>query len=415
MSEQKPPQGHLPPLDGVRGLAILMVIGSHAFASNSAKSGRVFQWIGDFLAYGMFGVDLFFVLSGFLITGILVDSLEDGAFFRNFYARRVLRIFPLYYGVLLALFLLTPLLHLHWNGMGWLMLGYLQNLRPTELVTYSPGADLHLNHFWSLAIEEQFYLVWPAVVFFVRDRQRLLATTLAVSGFALALRLALVGMGVGPHPIHVTTITRADSLLLGGTLALLIRSGYWATVERWAGRGLFVAATLVCVSVRLLPSEFADHRAFSLGQRLWLDGFRYTVLAVGAACLIALSLRAGTAWAWAFEREWLRFFGKYSYGIYVLHMVALSPMLRTQRAAIDGLTHNKALGVLVAGVSSLAVSVMAAYVSYHLYEQPFLRLKRYFGYGPVRITQVAAPAMPERRSSLDLVNSDSCKREVSFR
>ena len=405
---------HLPPLDGVRGLAILMVIGSHAFYSNSANSGRLFRWMGDLLAYGLFGVDLFFVLSGFLITGLLIDSLDDSAFFRKFYARRALRIFPLYYGVLLALLLLTPVLHLQWHGMGWLMLGYLQNLQPNEVVTYSPGAGLALNHFWSLAIEEQFYLIWPAVVFFIRDRGRLLLATILISFFALVLRFILVGAGVGAHLIHVTTLTRADSLLLGGALSLLFRSEHWERVQQWARPGLVVSAAAVAISILLLPREFASNPEFSLAQRFWIDGLRYTVLAAGSACLIALSLRRGSACAWIFERDWLRFFGRYSYGIYVLHMIPLSILLRTQRTAILSLTHSKAIAVAGAGFLSLALAVMAAYICFHLYEKPFLRIKHHFDYAPKRMGPLSS-ARPVRRVALDLVNSESFKREVSLR
>lgn len=151
--------GHLLPLDGVRGLAILMVICSHAFESNYNSGGFLIRTIGHVLFYGFFGVDLFFVLSGFLITGILYDSVNDRGYFRKFYARRALRIFPLYYGVLAVCLLLTRPLHLHWGDMGWLLAFYLQNLHPMKIMSFSPGAPIGLFHFWSLAVEEQFYLV----------------------------------------------------------------------------------------------------------------------------------------------------------------------------------------------------------------------------------------------------------------
>ena len=124
-----------------------MVMGSHAFESNYEKGSRAIRWIGGILHYGNVGVDLFFVLSGFLITGILYDSLKDDGYFRKFYARRVLRIFPLYYGVLVVCFLLTRPLPLHWGAMGWLLVLYLQNLQPMAIVTFAPGPHLALYHF----------------------------------------------------------------------------------------------------------------------------------------------------------------------------------------------------------------------------------------------------------------------------
>ena len=153
-----------PALDGLRAVAFLMVFGQHYLA----------------LAWGWTGVNIFFVLSGFLITGILYDTRADPFRVRNFYIRRTLRIFPLYYGVFLVLLLLTPLLHWHWNRYWTLWPLYLGNflrfLSPLSLLRGSaleyaadahlssvrlPHTELYLGHFWSLCVEEQFYLIWP--------------------------------------------------------------------------------------------------------------------------------------------------------------------------------------------------------------------------------------------------------------
>lgn len=406
---------HIPSLDGVRGLAILMVLGSHLFASNSAMSGPVVRLVGDFLGYGLFGVDLFFVLSGFLITGVLVDSLDGADFFKNFYARRALRIFPLYYGVLLVLLVLTPILALHWRGMGWLFVFYVQTLRPHTLGNFTPGRGIGLNHFWSLAIEEQFYLVWPAVVFWVRDRRVLLITTLAGSGFALLLRLALVSAGVSGIAIHMCTFTRADSLLLGGALALGYRTSWWPRMLRFAPWGFAAAAVTVLASVKFFDREFYPYPPYSLPMRLWIDGGRYTALAIAGACLIAWALRPGSWGERMFEAGWMRFFGKYSYGIYVLHMLFLSTLLGRQRAAIEHLTHSKLLAVAGAGFSTLVLSIVAAVLSFHFYEKPFLRLKRLFQDAPPRRSQGKPRLLTTRRMARDLVNSEDCTRAVSLR
>ena len=381
-------KGHLKSLDGLRGLAILMVISSHAFSANFESGGAAIRFLGNALGYGLFGVDLFFVLSGFLITGLLVDSVNGDGFFSNFYMRRMLRIFPLYYAVLLGLFLLTPVLHLEWKGMGWLLCSYLQNLRPEQIVTYSPGADLHLNHFWSLAIEEQFYLVWPAVIFLVRDRRKLLLLTIGGSIMALAARLLLLHWGASPLAIHVSTLTRADSLLLGGTLALLHRTTYWERVTTIAPWGFFLAAAVILTSIVHFRDEFSGI-PFSASMREWISGPRYAVLALGAACLVGWALKSDSVGRWVFERRWLAFFGKYSYGIYVLHMVALSPLLTVFRRVILQQTHSKLLAVAGAGFCALALSVGAAYLSFHLYEKPFLRLKRYFISAPEVIEPIS--------------------------
>lgn len=353
-----------------------MVVLSHGFESNYQTGGLIVRFIGNLFYYGLFGVDLFFVLSGFLITGILFDSLADPSFFSKFYARRFLRIAPLYYTVLVVLFLLTPLLHLQWNGMGWLLLGYLQNLRPSQISTFQPGPQIGLFHFWSLAVEEQFYLVWPTLVFFIRGKKPLFITTLLISGAALLLRIVLVFHGTPTLDIHVNTLCRADSLLLGGSLALAYRSHYWPRVLQLAPFGFLSAAFIIVFSIRFLGM----HSVSSLASMLWFDGFRYTLLALGFACLLAWALRPQSVARWVFESAPLRFLGKYSYGIYVLHVLFLSFCVKYFRATILTLTHSKLLAVVGAGTTSLAISIVAAYLSYNLFEKKFLRLKRYFDY-----------------------------------
>lgn len=376
-SSRLPPRGHLKPLDGVRGLAVLMVVCSHAFESNYEAGGFWVRLVGRTFYFGFFGVDLFFVLSGFLITGILFDSLQDPGYFRKFYARRMLRIFPLYYGVLLVMFALTPALHLVWGRMGWLLIFYLQNLEPQRIMTFSPGAGVGLYHFWSLAIEEQFYLVWPAVVFLVRGKRRLLASTLAGSAAALILRVLLLASGVSGFLIHATTITRADSLLVGGALALLFRSRHWLKVQQFAPWALAAATATIILGVLKLEPWLKPHPML---YSFWTGGLRYSVLAFGFACLIAWSLRPHSACKWLFERQSLCFLGKYSYGIYVLHVLVLGVVLLPLRASLLHWTGSKMMAVMGSGILSLAAAVVAAYVSFHLFEKQFLRLKHRFDY-----------------------------------
>lgn len=362
-----------------------MVLFSHGFESNTQAGGSLVRFIGGLFYYGLFGVDLFFVLSGFLITGILFDTCADPGFFSKFYARRVLRIFPLYYGVLIVLFLLTPLLHLHWNGMGWLLLGYLQNFQPAHIATFQPSPQVGLYHFWSLAVEEQFYLVWPAAVFFIRDKRKLFYATLLISAAALLLRLVLLAHGTPAIDIHVNTLCRADSLLLGGALALIYRSRYWSRALQLAPLGFIVAAGIVIISVSLLG---LDPQAPPAGI-FWVEGLRYTVLALGFSCLIAWALRPQSVGLRFFELAPLRFFGKYSYGIYVLHVIFLSFFVHYFRRHILAVTHSKLLSVVGAGLISLAIGVAAAYLSYHLYEKKFLRMKRYFDYNQPKSTELS--------------------------
>src|SRR5262245_35087776 len=172
---EPPPRltGHQPGLDGVRGVAILMVMAIHFVGDSTART------LGQTLlvkaaGYGLLGVDLFFVLSGFLITGILLDAKNRPHYFRNFYALRTLRIFPLYYAVLAVLLLLipavttlSPLLEQAREQQGWLWT-YTTNFYVAY--TSSWRSLTYVTHFWSLASEEHFYLVWPLVVFALRRK-----------------------------------------------------------------------------------------------------------------------------------------------------------------------------------------------------------------------------------------------------
>jgi peptidoglycan/LPS O-acetylase OafA/YrhL len=393
-----PPQGHLLALDGIRGLAILMVVCSHVFESNYHSGGVLTRFVGTVFYYGYFGVDLFFVLSGFLITGILVDSLQDEGYFRKFYARRALRIFPLYYGVLLVCFLLTIPWHLHWDGMGWLLVLYLQNLRPQGIMEFSPGHGLVLFHFWSLAVEEQFYLIWPAVVFLVRGRRRLFWTTVAASAIALVARVAYLAAGGSPYVVHATTLFRADSLLLGGALALLYRSPAWPRVQRMAPWGFLTAAVLIVASILYLEPRIVGN---SMAGSLWHEGVRYSILAPGFACLIAWSLQKGSRCGSLFQTGWLRFFGKYSYGLYVLHVFVMSAVNVRLRTLLEAHTTNKTLAVAAAACTVLLLSLLAAYLSYHLFERPFLRLKHHFDYRRPSLNQGSPEdASPEDTTKL---------------
>jgi peptidoglycan/LPS O-acetylase OafA/YrhL len=352
-------------------------MGSHLFPGPTLG---ILRPIGAIRSFGATGVDLFFVLSGFLITGILYDSVQDPSFFRKFYARRILRIFPLYYGVLFSLILLTPWLGIHWGQMKWTLLFYLQNTGITgPFYAFHMSRNVSLDHFWTLAVEEQFYLVWPLAVFFIRDLRKLLWTCLALSSVALALRFILAFHHTNYNVINRITPCRADSLLIGAALALLLRSTLHDAVLRSSKSIFFVmVSALVVLNLIRLGVERRPEWLFPFDASYL--ALRYTMIALASAALIAWSLRTLSGVRTAFENKTLRLFGKYSYGLYVLHFIFLGFLIRTFRGWVAYITPSKIIATVISGFLAFGVAIVAAYLSYNLYEKRFLRLKRYFDY-----------------------------------
>ncbi len=181
---------------------------------------------------GVFGVDLFFVLSGFLITGILLDAEGSPAYFRTFYSRRIFRLLPLYYIYLIFLAFFLPAIHhltrssmTDYAGSWWWYIAYFCNWKPDHA-----ASDPYLGHFWSLAVEEQFYMIWPLIVAFT-PRRYLARICVALIAFSLGLRCIWSLQRVDWNTIYRLTITRFDPLNAGGRPQSVFpresASGFW--------------------------------------------------------------------------------------------------------------------------------------------------------------------------------------------
>ncbi|RXH55315.1 acyltransferase family protein [Granulicella sibirica] len=366
---------HVPALDGVRGLAILLVLFDHLFWANNVTGNRLLDVMSDVRESSYIGVNLFFALSGFLITGILLDTLATPHFLRTFYARRSLRIFPLYYGVLILLLALTRPMHFEWNGWQYFYLTYTANLG-----LWHGGLGLgaiNINHFWSLQVEEQFYLIWPFVVYRVRSLTWLIRLSLMACAGVLALRIGLVLARphlVDPYVMYSPTYACADNLLFGCCLCAVLRTGLREKVLRISP---WVAGS--CVAVLLGMALGNDglrwQKSFSIPT------FGFSLLGVLSAALIAMTLRKGSPTQAVFRNPALRFFGKYSYGLYVFHPTIARYLTVPVRAFVDAEFHSKALGVLAGALIAGVASVLVALLSYHLYEVHFLKLKKHISYG----------------------------------
>lgn len=360
---------HIGALDGVRGIAILLVLAYHFSWGGISNFGFHHRML-TIMTFGWSGVDLFFVLSGFLITGILYDSRHSDQYLRNFYARRILRIFPLYFGALLSVALLNVLWwQPEWGSWGthsplWLILFL------TNFVIAADGwsaVGFGLAHFWSLAVEEHFYLVWP---FLVRwgTRRQLMTVAVALAVFAFALRSVLVLSGVAAESVFVLTPARIDALAIGALCGLAIRGPAVSNVLRPAAISMLICGSgvLLIVLTRRTLSNY-DPVMETVGL---------TLLAVTCGGAII----TGILWQplkTVLNNGILRWFGRYSFGLYVWHQIVLyilfQPVIRTTLFGIEG-TNASVLYLL----STIALVILISLASYHWWEKPFLRLKNRF-------------------------------------
>lgn len=371
---------HLPALDGLRGLAILLVIAHNVQlleAPEMSSSAKVAYLL---LNLGWIGVQLFFVLSGFLITGILLDTMGKPKALGNFIARRALRIFPLYYGALFVIFVLLPAIgrqpamyqaeapHQLW------LWTYLSNWTdPLGLTAAS------LPHFWSLAVEEQFYLLWPLIAFTLKTPRKVAVACLVLTAVGPLSRAWILHAGLPVDAAYCWTPCRIDALALGGLAAACWRMPEWADWVRrhtWA----LIAAMVVCFA----------------GGVVWTHGFPrtsphdmvagYSVLAITFAGFVyaAASVDARTdsgpkpVWHRFLTGSGLQTIGKYSYGMYVVHKPLHDVFSVDVLARLHFSTAGSVPRSFVHLIGMILVSFAVAWVSYNVYEIRFLRLKRHF-------------------------------------
>jgi peptidoglycan/LPS O-acetylase OafA/YrhL len=375
------PAGHLPALDGVRGLAILLVFLHHETVLTSRTPFD--QGLLTLTGLCWCGVDLFFALSGFLITGILFDARGGRGYFRNFYARRALRIFPLYYAFLFLMFFVLPRVpHAgseNWSGAlghgGWYW-GYLSNFFIARNGHWTGGV---LDVSWSLAIEEQFYLVWPLVVFLCGRRTLLWVCAAVVAGSAV-LRCCLLGAHVNPLAVYVLTPTRLDALALGAWVALAARGEAGFLWPRQLACALAPpAAAIVLTLILTRHTDYADP---------WMQVAGYTALAVlaASAAVAGASAAPGSLPHRLLTCRPLRGLGKYSYALYLFH----KPVGGALREAVGAsgcfptVFGSQVPGQMAFYLFAGAAACGAAWLSWRGLESPILRLKSYFpARGPV--------------------------------
>ena len=377
---------HLPVLDGIRGLAILLVMIHHFLAMpGDSALGRCLNALSG---SGWIGVDLFFVLSGFLITGILADTRDAPGYFRNFYARRALRIFPLYY-LYLCLYLactrgdLTPQVP---HEAAWVACYGTNILISLKQTFIAPP----LTHFWSLAIEEHFYLLWPLLVFLFPPKQMLRVCLVFILA-ALCSRSLFWWFG-SSITAYVLTPCRVDGFAIGGFIALLLRQPQGLTqllpLARWIG-----AAAVAILALAFAPQAQLE----STSPFMLTVGLTLLAVAFGSLIVSAVAAPPRSRLHRLMTAPPLRFLGKYSYALYVFHWpihLVISDWVM-ERAAWwrPQAFGNTTVDTLLSAAIGVVLSLAAAWASWHLFEKHFLKLKRHFEPGitpPIPpITQMA--------------------------
>jgi peptidoglycan/LPS O-acetylase OafA/YrhL len=365
---------HLPGLDGLRGLAILMVMFGHFIVVG--KNLEVSSPWHRFLQSGYLGVDFFFVLSGFLITGILIDSKNRTPYFRVFYWRRALRIFPLYYGLLavswLTVLWLTPGDRAQLTGNdspAWFWL-YASNIGMAAKGSWLESPTwVGLGHFWSLAVEEQFYLVWPLLIYGLSGKwlERLCIFLVVCSPFVFHP----LTEWLGNVPAYASTLSRLGVLAAGGWLAVLWRKeGVWQVLSRYFPYLAVGSGLLLLLERTVLPSS------------PWVES---TIVLLLGSALVGMAVHGkGRYSSRFFKSAILKWFGKYSYGIYVYHH-ALKPVWIhfLWEKSIVPWAGSGWTGTLIYTTAATALSLSLAWLSWRFFEAPILAYKSRVPFRPV--------------------------------
>jgi peptidoglycan/LPS O-acetylase OafA/YrhL len=389
-------RGHLPALDGLRGLAIIAVMLYHGFLGlrwRVAWHQGIFGWTQA----GWLGVDIFFVLSGFLITGILLDTKAASGYFRNFYARRFLRIIPVYYLILAIVFFVLPWF-IPFNTPGLKTIQHRQLWLWTHLTNigfvfnrkaWATSDWLGMSHFWSLAVEEQFYFAWPLVVFFLGRRQLKLAC-LGIVVFSFGLRLALWNADPRGGAMYFPTPCRLDGLAIGALTAILLRDKtFSASFARLARAGAVIAAAALLTLVAIRGGLFqTDKPALAFGIPA------ISILTAAGIAWIAKPRAAGPLTA-LLNNRFLRFSGKYSYGLYLFHGMLRTAMdVVTPSGWLIRWTGSDLAGNMLFVGLFIATSYALALLSWHAWEKHWLKLKNRFEYERApRFSESARPVI----------------------
>jgi len=345
----------MPELDSMRGIAVILILFFHGMApplSPELSSGGKF--ILAVSQHGWIGVNLFFVLSGFLITGILIDSRYRHGYFRRFYIRRALRILPALYATLIVLVV----------G-GWISWRFL-TLSVLFLANTAPllGVPLQYGPLWSLAVEEHFYMLWPAIIRRLSPVGLILLLTTIVVITPLLRATEFLISGFPADTIYLYTWFNLDGLALGALLAIWLRQPWFHRIQ------------LSRIALPLLVAGLAFF-VFVLEHPLAGAAFSSTASNLASAGLLSCMLLVGTSrWSFLVDRPVLKFVGFISYGLYLIHALAfrLTETLFSRPLLAVSSAGNPTAAMLLHFVAGSSLAIAVAYLSRRSFEETFLRM-----------------------------------------
>lgn len=365
-------------LEGIRGYAFLAVFFLHY--NLLIKRPTSLMAYPAYLAcnLGWFLVPIFFVLSGFLITRVLLNTKEREGYFKIFYLRRAVRILPLYYIVIVAIGIIAVAKHWSINPKHLLYLFYMQNFTQLEL-----SSSIHINHFWSLAVEEQFYLLWPVAIWFLRSEKSVLNFCYTLIAACCLFRVAWPLWGLPMSYGYFITPARVDGIILGAVLAIHYkRATNWTSFVRAAKVGIpilllgMLAVTLIAGST--FPDSYVGIALCTPAMNLLGMGF------------VILALTPGNVVARVCSGSKICKFGKLTYGLYVFHYLYCSYFLYSVAPALARYMPRQIAHLASSGLA-LGLTTTLAFASYKLLEEPAMAMKERFKYGPVVVREEKTP------------------------
>jgi peptidoglycan/LPS O-acetylase OafA/YrhL len=386
------PRTHVPGLDSLRGITILWTLFYHF----NYIHGGVNVLEKGYIAWALMGVaaiDVFFVISGFLITGILLDSKESPTFYRTFYSRRALRIFPLYYAFLIAWFIVMPAV-LGDPNVGrpfgieaWYWL-YGQNILISTVAPHVlPPRTYHL---WSLALEEQFYLTWPLAVGLL-NRANLKKLCIGLIIIAPIYRTVLWLAGVNYEIGFFILPGRADTLAVGCLLAIIAREpGGFQRARRFAKPGMIVGMAVI-VATMIVTGGFYPQVPF-----IRTVGMTFSALAAVSVTILTVALPPTSLLSRMINLKALLYVGAISYGVYVFHWPVefLANRWGFTIDSVSGQFANRMAGQAAYSLTLVAITLVLSAASWHLFEKPILGLRKYLPYETSKKKEEPIPPAP---------------------